>query len=126
SAEGGGGKTRLLPEFLRSAKTQTWPILEGRSHSYERAASYRPIIELLRAYFELDALDPASRVAEKIAASLRELDPELGDAVAPIVSLLDALPSDDPFRALDARERHDRLGDALTQRLLKAAERQPP
>jgi class 3 adenylate cyclase/tetratricopeptide (TPR) repeat protein len=124
-SEAGLGKTRLVHEFLRSAKTQTWRVLTGRSHSYERAASYRPIIELLRAYFELDALDPASRVAEKIGASLRELDPSLGEAVAPLVSLLDALPSDDPFRALDARERHDRVIDALTQVLLKETERQP-
>src|SRR5262249_50470672 len=125
SSDAGVGKTRLVHEFLRSAKTQTWRILRGRSHSSERAASYRPIIELLRAYFELAALAPASRVAEKIAASLRELDTGLGDAVSPIVSLLDALPSDDPFRALDSRERHDRVVDALTQVLLKEAERQP-
>jgi class 3 adenylate cyclase/tetratricopeptide (TPR) repeat protein len=125
SSEAGVGKTRLVHEFLRSAKIQTWRILEGRSHSYERAASYRPIIELLRAYFELDALDPASRVTEKITASVRELDPALGDAVAPILLLLDALPSDDPFRTLDARERHDRVVDALTQVLLKETERQP-
>jgi len=125
SSEAGVGKTRLLYEFLRSAKTQTWRILEGRSHSYERAASYRPIIELLRAYFELDALDPASRVTEKVSATIRELDPTLGDAVAPLLSLLDVLPSDDPFRALDARERHDRVVDALTQVLLKETERQP-
>jgi tetratricopeptide (TPR) repeat protein len=124
-SEAGLGKTRLVHEFLRSAKTQTCRVLAGRSHSYERAASYRPIIELLRAYFELDALDPASRVAEKIAASVRELDPALGEAVAPLMSLLDALPSDDPFRALDARERHDRVVDALTQVLLKETERQP-
>src|SRR5262249_59645212 len=106
-------------------KVRRGHVVWGCAIAYERPASYRPLIELLRAYFELDALDPASRVAEKIAASLRELDPGLGDAVAPIVSLLDALPSDDPFRALDARERHDRVVDALTQVLLKEAERQP-
>src|SRR5437870_11242869 len=110
SSEAGVGKTRLLYEFLRSAKTQTWRILQGRSHSYERAASYRPIIELLRVYFELDALDPASRVIEKVAATIRDLDPGLGDTVAPLLSLLDVLPSDDPFRGLDARERHERVG----------------
>jgi class 3 adenylate cyclase/tetratricopeptide (TPR) repeat protein len=125
SSEAGVGKTRLVHEFLRSAKTQTWRILEGRSHSYERAASYRPVIEILRAYFELDALDPASRVTEKVAATIRDLDPALGEAVPPILSLLDALPADDPFRTLDARERHDRVVDALTHVLLKEAERQP-
>ena len=124
-SEAGVGKTRLLHEFLRSAKTHAGRILEGRSHSYERAASYRPIIELMRAYFELDALDPASRVIEKVGATVRELDPELGDAVAPLLSLLDVLPSDNPFRSLDARERHDRVVDALTQVLLKETERQP-
>src|SRR3989441_1199695 len=124
-ADPGVGKTRLLSEFLRSAKTQTWRILEGRSHSYERAASYRPIIELLRAYFELDALDPASRVIEKVAATIRDLDPGLGDTVAPLLSLLDVLPSDDPFRGLDARERHERVVDALTHVILKETERRP-
>ena len=125
SAEAGVGKTRLVHEFLRSAKTQTWRVLEGRSQSYERAASYRPIIELLRSYFELDTLDPASRVSEKIAATIRELDPTLTDVVAPILSLLDVLPSDDPFRALDARERHEQVVGALTHVFLAESERQP-
>ncbi len=125
SSEAGVGKTRLVHEFLRSAKTPTWRVLEGRSHSYEQTASYRPIIELLRTYFELDALDPASRVTEKVAATIRDLDPALGDAVAPLLSLLDALPSDDPFRALDARERHDRVVDALTHVVFRETERQP-
>jgi class 3 adenylate cyclase/tetratricopeptide (TPR) repeat protein len=124
-SDAGVGKTRLIHEFLRSANTKAWRILEGRSHSYERAASYRPIIELLRSHFELDALDPASRVSEKVAATIRDLDPALGDAVAPILSLLDVLPSDDPFRALDARERHDGVVNALTQVLLKETERLP-
>ena len=125
SAEAGVGKTRLVHEFLRSAKTQTWRVLEGRSQSYERAASYRPIIELLRSYFELDTLDPASRVSEKIAATIRELDPAITDVVAPILSLLDVLPSDDPFRALDARERHEQVVGALTHVFLAESERQP-
>ena len=125
SSDAGVGKTRLLYEFLRSAKIQTWRILEGRSHSYERAAAYRPIIELMRAYFELDALDPASRVTDKVGTTIRDLDPDLAEAVAPILSLLDVLPPDDPFRALDARERHDRVVEALTQILLKETVRQP-
>jgi AAA ATPase domain len=116
SSEAGLGKTRLLYEFLHSAKTQPWRILEGRSHSYERAASYRPIIELLRAYFELDALDPASRVTERVAATIRDLDPGPGDAVAPLLSLLDVMPSDDPFRALWARRRPEPSGGARTLR----------
>jgi predicted ATPase/class 3 adenylate cyclase len=124
-AEAGVGKTRLVHEFLGALKAQTWRVLEGRAFAYERAASYLPVVELLRAYFELDARDPAPRVAEKVAATLRDLDAGFGDAVAPILSLLDALPADDPFRAFDARERRQRVLDALTQVLLKESERQP-
>ena len=64
-------------------------------------------------------------MTEKVAATIRDLDPGPGDVVAPLPSLLDVLPSDDPFRALDARERHDRVVDALTHVLLKETERQP-
>jgi len=125
TAEAGVGKTRLTYEFLRSPSARTWRILEGRSLSYERAASYLPVIELLRTYFALDALDPVARVAEKVIATVRELDPGLEDAVAPILSLLDALPLDDPFRSLNARERRGRVLDALTQLMLKESDRGP-
>jgi predicted ATPase/class 3 adenylate cyclase len=124
-AEAGVGKTRLVHELLRSLKAQSWRVLEGRAFAYERAAAYLPVIELLRPYFELDARDPASRVAEKVTTALRDLDAELGDAVAPILSLLDALPPDDPFRAFDARERRQRVLNALTQVLVKESDRQP-
>ena len=125
SSEAGVGKTRLVYEFLRSAKTQSWRILEGRALSYERGASYLPIIEMLRTYFELDASDPLSRVAERVSATVRDLDAGLADAIPPILSLLDALPSDDPFRALDAHERRQHVIDALTRLVLKESERQP-
>ena len=125
TAEAGVGKTRLVYEFLRSPHTGAWRILEGRSLSYERAASYLPVIELLRTYFELDALDPVVRVAEKVITTVRALDPALEDAIAPILSLLDALPLDDPFRSLNARERRGRVLDSLTQLMRKESDRAP-
>ena len=125
SSEAGVGKTRLVYEFLRSAKTQSWRVLDGRALSYERAASYLPIIEILRTYFELDASDPASRVAERVAATIRDLDPGLADATAPILSLLDALPSDDLFRTLDAHERREHVLEALVRLIVRESQRQP-
>jgi class 3 adenylate cyclase/tetratricopeptide (TPR) repeat protein len=124
-SEAGVGKTRLVYEFLRSAKTQSWRVLDGRALSYERAASYLPIVEMLRTYFEVDARDPASRVAERVAATLRDLDPGLADAIAPILSLLDALPPDDAFRALDAHERREHVLEALVRLIVRESERQP-
>jgi class 3 adenylate cyclase/tetratricopeptide (TPR) repeat protein len=125
SSEAGIGKTRLVHEFLQSTSCQAWRVLEGRARSYGRAASYLPVIEMLRMYFALDADDPVSRVAERVAAIVRDLDPRLSDAVAPLVSLLDALPPDDPFRALDAQERRTGVLAALTRLIVRETERQP-
>src|SRR5262249_49762991 len=115
SSEAGVGKTRLVYELLRSATTESWRVLDRRGPSHQRAACDLPIIEMLRTYFELDACHPASRVAERVASTLRDLDPGLVDATAPILSLLDALPPDDPLHSLDARERRKHVLDALVR-----------
>ncbi len=105
TAEPGVGKTRLLYEFVHSDEIRGWRLLESSSLAYERATSYLPIIELLRRYFDIDDAEDAIHIAEKVVSKLLEIDPELKDAVAPILSLLDALPVDDAFRRLDARAR---------------------
>jgi len=125
TAEPGVGKTRLVYEFLQSPGIREWQVLESTSLSYERTTSYLPIIELLRKYFELDETSTAPETGRRVAARLRGLDAELDEEVAPILSLLDALPEGDPFRALDARERRRRVLDALTRVLLKESDRQP-
>ncbi len=125
TAEPGLGKSRLLYEFVQSPGARDWRVLESSSVPYEKATSYLPIIGLLRKYFELDDRDDAPTIAGTVVAKLLGLDPELDDAVAPVLSLLDALPEDDPLRALDARERRGRVLDALTRLILKESDRRP-
>ncbi|HKB27119.1 MAG TPA: adenylate/guanylate cyclase domain-containing protein [Methylomirabilota bacterium] len=125
TADPGVGKTRLVYELVQSSDTRDWRVLESSSVLYEQMTSYLPIIELLRKHFELDDADGTLETARKAAAKLLGLDSELDDAVAPILSLLDALPEDDPFRALDARERRRRILDALTRMILRESDRQP-
>ncbi|MEK7714631.1 MAG: adenylate/guanylate cyclase domain-containing protein, partial [candidate division NC10 bacterium] len=125
TAEPGVGKSRLLYELVQSPETREWRVLESSPLSYEKASSYLPIIELLREYLELDDRDEADEITRKVVKKIGALDPDLDDAVAPILSLLDALPVDDPFRALDARERRHRVLDALTRLLLRESDRQP-
>jgi len=125
TAEPGVGKSRLLYELVQSPETREWRVLESSPLSYEKASSYLPIIELLREYFELDDRDGTDEITRKVRAKIGALDPDLDDAVAPILSLFIALPEDEPFRALDARERRRRVLDALTRLLLKESDRQP-
>src|SRR5262249_17954565 len=52
--EAGVGKSRLLWEFIHSEHTQGCLVLEGQAASYSQGASYAPIIDLLRKYFEIE------------------------------------------------------------------------
>ena len=52
--EPGVGKSRLFWEFTRSRRTQGWLLLESGSVSYEKAMSYLPVIDLLKAVYQLD------------------------------------------------------------------------
>ena len=124
-AEPGVGKSRLIYEFVRSQEIGDLRLLESRSLGHEKATSYLPIIELLWKYFGLGDADDAVQVGEKVASKLLGVDPELQSAVAPILSLLDALPEDDSFRELDARARRRHIIDALTQVILRECDRQP-
>src|SRR5262249_47892202 len=46
--EAGVGKSRLTYEFTHSHRVQGWLILEASSVSYGKAASYLPVIDLLK------------------------------------------------------------------------------
>jgi predicted ATPase/class 3 adenylate cyclase len=125
TAEPGVGKTRLVYELVHSEEIRGWRLLESSSLAYEKATSYLPIIELLRRYFDIEDVDGAVQIADKVAAKLLDIDAELRSAIPPILSLLDALPVDDAFRSLDARARRYHILDALTRVILKESEREP-
>src|SRR5258707_1153273 len=51
--EAGVGKSRLVYEFTHSHRVRDWLILEASSVSYGKAASYMPVIDLLKGYFKI-------------------------------------------------------------------------
>jgi class 3 adenylate cyclase/tetratricopeptide (TPR) repeat protein len=90
--EPGMGKSRLVYEFTRFHLPSGWLVAEGASVSYGRATPYFPLIELLRRYFSISEGDDTKSVQDKVVTHLFELDSALRDTIAPILSLLSALP----------------------------------
>ena len=123
--EPGVGKSRLFYEFTRSRRMQGWLVLESSSVSYGKATSYLPVIELLRGYFQVEAGDGSQRIRERVLGKVLALDERLRDAVPPILSLLEALREDDPFRSLGLALRRGRIIAALKQLVLRESQRQP-
>ena len=72
--EPGVGKSRLVWEFTHSHRLQGWRVLESASVSYGKATAYRPLIDLMRGYFQIGDTDDARRIREKVTGKLLTLD----------------------------------------------------
>jgi predicted ATPase len=124
--EPGVGKTRLFHEFTQASQTQGWLLLESRSASYGQATPYLPVLDLLKAYFQLEDRDDRRRMREKLTGRLLTLDPALGPTLPAFQALLE-VPAEDPaWQALDPAQRRQRTLDALKRLLLRESQVQPP
>ena len=123
--EPGVGKSRLYWEFSHSHHAQGWLILESRSVSYGKATNYLPIIELLRAYFDLEHADNSRKIRERVTGKLLSLDRQLEPCLAPILWLLDVPIEDEKWERLDPPQRRQRVLDGVKRLLLRESQVQP-
>ena len=123
--EPGVGKTRLFHEFTHASRTQGWLLLESSSTSYGKATPYLPVIDLLKAYFQLEDRDDGRRMREKLTGRLLTLDPALGPTLPAFLALLEVPVEDPQWQALDPSQRRQRTLDALKRLLLRESQVQP-
>jgi class 3 adenylate cyclase/tetratricopeptide (TPR) repeat protein len=104
--EPGVGKSRLVRELVRSHRTDGWLVLEANAVSYGQAASFLPVVELLRDYFGVQEGDDDRRVREKLTGRLLTLDEGLRVALPALEALLVASGGDvERGAVLDAARR---------------------
>ena len=123
--EPGVGKSRLFYEFIHSHRTQGWLVLESSSVAYGKATPYLPMVELLKSYFKIAAHDDTRAVRAKVTGNVLALDEGLKDSLAPLLWVLDALPKEHEFMALEAAERRTRTLEAVKRVLLRESRAQP-
>ena len=122
--EPGVGKSRLLAEFLASPLTQGWLILETHAVSYGQATPYRPIRDLLQAFFQIDDRDDERTIREKVDKRLT-LDVALQPTRVAVLALLDVSVDDPEWQALDPAQRRLRIIDSVRRLLLRQSQVQP-
>ena len=123
--EAGVGKSRLVYEFVHAHPTQGWLVLESASVSYGKATPYFPVIDLLKRYCHLDERDDPRTVRAKVTGQILTLDETLQDTIPALLSLLEVLPEDSPFRTLDPPQRRQRTLQGLKRILLRESQVQP-
>jgi class 3 adenylate cyclase/tetratricopeptide (TPR) repeat protein len=72
-AEAGVGKSRLLYEFRKAVYGEDATFLEGRCLSYSRSTAFYPIIDILKANFDIREDDRDMEIKEKVINGLKEL-----------------------------------------------------
>jgi class 3 adenylate cyclase/tetratricopeptide (TPR) repeat protein len=121
----GVGKSRLFWEFTHSHRTQGWLIVASSSVSYGKATTFLPLIDLLRAYFQIEARDEGRKIREKVTGKLLSLDRALEPSLPALLWLLD-VPVDDPqWQRLDPPQRRQQTLDGIKRLLLREGQVQP-
>jgi class 3 adenylate cyclase/predicted ATPase len=123
--EAGVGKSRLAYEFVHAHPTQGWRVLESASVSYGKATPYFPVLDLLKRYCHLEERDDPRTVRAKVTGQVLTLDETLQDTLPALLSLLEVLPEDSPFRSLDPPQRRQHMLQGLKRVLLRESQVQP-
>jgi class 3 adenylate cyclase/tetratricopeptide (TPR) repeat protein len=123
--DAGVGKSRLVWELTHSDRTRGWLMLEANAVSYGKAMPYLPVVNLLKAYFEIEDRDDHRKVREKIGGRLTALDEALKPALPSILALLDVPVEDPDWQALDPPQRRQETLKALKRLILRECRAQP-
>jgi class 3 adenylate cyclase/tetratricopeptide (TPR) repeat protein len=123
--DAGVGKSRLVWELSRSLAARGWLVLEGRGLAHERASAYRPIAELLRAYFAVEPSDDGTAIRGLVAAGLLALDGALGARAPALQALLDAPVDDARWNRLDPVARRRETIESVRILLLRQSQARP-
>jgi len=123
--EAGVGKSRLFWEFIESHRNRDSLILVGSAASYGKATPYLPVIDLLKAYFQIEARDDASKIRERVTEKVLSLESALAPTLSPVLALLDVPVDDAQWQALDPAQQQRRTLEAVKLLLLEESRLQP-
>ena len=123
--EPGVGKSRLFYEFTHSHRMDRALVLEAGSVSYGKATAYRPVIDLLKGYFQIEERADSRRTRERVTGKLLTLDRQLEPLLAPLLSLLDVPVEDSQWQQLDPAQKRLRILDACKRLLIRETQVQP-
>ncbi|HEX5380127.1 MAG TPA: AAA family ATPase, partial [Phenylobacterium sp.] len=123
-AEAGVGKSRLCFEFLEHCRARGVRVIEGRAAANGRNVPFLAILEVFRSFFDIRPEDDDAAARGKIAATMTELDANLGDAVALVADFLGVPDPDNPPPRMDPDTRQRQLFGLMRHLIRRTGERQ--
>jgi len=124
-AEAGVGKSRLLYEFRKAVANEDVTFQEGKCLSYSRGEAYHPVIENVKANFDIMEGDGDSEIREKLKRGLNVLDADEASTLPYLLELLSVKDSGVDRRSLSPEARKDRIIKAVNRITIKASQIRP-
>jgi len=124
-AEAGVGKSRLLYELRKSVANEDVTFMEGKCLSYSRGATYHPIIETVKANFNIMESDSDFEIREKVKQGLNFLDVDEASTLPYLLELLSVKDSGLDTISMSPEAKKDRIIKAINRITIKASQIRP-
>ena len=121
-SEAGIGKSRLLYEFRKAVAGEDVTFLEGRCLSYSKGVAYHPVIDSLKANFDIREGDGDSEITEKIKRGLKKLGTDQASTLPYLLELFSVKESGIDKISLSPEARKGRIIDAINRITLNGSE----
>jgi class 3 adenylate cyclase/tetratricopeptide (TPR) repeat protein len=124
-SEAGVGKSRLLYEFRKVVASEDVTFLEGMCLSYSRAVAYHPVIDILKANFDIHEGDGDFVIKEKVNKGLKMLGADEASTLPYLLELLAVKDSGIDKIPMSPELKKDRIIEALKRIVLRGSEIRP-
>jgi class 3 adenylate cyclase/tetratricopeptide (TPR) repeat protein len=123
--EAGVGKSRLLYEFRKAVSNENVIFQEGKCLSYSRGVAYHPVIDIVKANFDIVEDDRDFKISEKLKRGLKILGAEESSTLPYLLELLSVKDSGVDKISLSPEAKKDRIIEATKRIALKASQIRP-
>jgi len=124
-SEAGVGKSRLLYEFRKAVINEDATFLEGRCLSYSRNVAYHPIVDILKANFEIQDNDTDQEIRQKVTNFLKIIQVDEPSILPFLLELLSVKESGIEKIQVSPEARKDKTQEVLKKITLKGSETRP-
>ncbi|MGD8983998.1 MAG: adenylate/guanylate cyclase domain-containing protein [Desulfobacteraceae bacterium] len=124
-AEAGLGKSRLLYEFRKAVSNEDATFLEGKCLSYSRGVAHHPLIDILKANFDIRETDGDSEIREKSKRGLKIIGAQKASTLPFFLELLSVKDSGIDKIPMSPEAKKDGIMEAFKEIILRGSEIRP-
>jgi class 3 adenylate cyclase/tetratricopeptide (TPR) repeat protein len=124
-AEAGVGKSRLLYEFRKAVSGEDVTFQEGKCLSYSRGVAYHPVVDIVKANFDIVEGDGEIEIRQKLIRGLNILSADEASTLPYLLELLSVEDSGLDTISFSPEAIKDRIIGALNRITIKASQIRP-